>query len=261
MLTPPSRIAPSVLAALVSLSPVGLAACDSHVGEDYSGEPLATLQGTVTVADSAVVPADAVATVVWHVWQDGDSAVRTEPVAIEGEFPASFELAIFAPPPDVTQFDLGEEEEALAGVHIATGYVTVMPPGDVSGGMPEVLDAALGIETTHLLVWSDGEVPAGLWRFTDAIEPGYQLFRAVEDPAKTEGEACFQEWLDCHNACHAEHCPDEDTCGPGAEPCFAECPDVSLCPEWDHWVTLERVPLDTPLAIVLGSDETTPNWF
>jgi hypothetical protein len=71
----------------VSLSPVGLAACDSQVGEEYSGEPLATLQGTFTVADSTEVPAEAVATVVWHVWQDGDSAVRTEPVAIEGSFP------------------------------------------------------------------------------------------------------------------------------------------------------------------------------
>jgi hypothetical protein len=160
----------------------------------------------------------------------------------------------------VTQFDLGEEEEALAGVHIATGYVTVMPPGDVSGGMSEVFDAALGIETTHILVWSDGEVPAGFLRFTDAIEPGYQLFRAVEDPAQGEAEACLLETKDCYDGCFAEHCPN-DACGPGFDPCFAACPDPSLCPEYDPKVRLERVPLDTPLAIVLGSDETTPNWF
>jgi hypothetical protein len=155
-----------------------LAACDAQVGDDYVGEPLALLEGTISVADSAEVPGDAIAMVVWHVWQEGDGASRTAPVAIDGEFPASFELAIYEPPPAVTQFDLGEEEASLAGVHLATGYVTVMPSADVAGDLSDVLDAALGIETEYLLVWADGEVPSGFLRFTDAIQPGCRHPRA-----------------------------------------------------------------------------------
>ena len=238
-----------------------LAACDAQVGDDYVGEPLALLEGTISVADSAEVPGDAIAMVVWHVWQEGDGASRTAPVAIDGEFPASFELAIYEPPPAVTQFDLGEEEASLAGVHLATGYVTVMPSADVAGDLSDVLDAALGIETEYLLVWADGGIPSGFLRFTDAIQPGYQLFRVVESPGQAEGEACLQASADCFDACFAAHCPGEMGCGAEAEACFGECPDPSLCPEYDPKATLERVPLGTALSIVVGADETIPNWY
>jgi hypothetical protein len=250
----------SRFAALLPLTALTVSACDSQVGDDYPGEALATLEGTISVADSIEVPSEAVATVVWHVWQDGDGASRTAPVAIDGEFPASFTLGIYEAPPLETQFDLGAEEESLAGIHLATGYVTVMPPGEISGGLSEVFETALGVETQHILVWSDGDVPAGFLRFTDAIEPGYQLFRAVEAPGSAEARACLEEVAQCFDACAAEHCPNEE-CTPEYDGCIAACPDISLCPEYDPKVSLERVLLDTSLSIVLGGDKQTPNWY
>jgi hypothetical protein len=255
----PSLVRPALSAMpLVALTVAG---CDSQAGSDYPGEPLATLEGTVTVADSTEVPTSAEATIVWHVWQDGDSANVTESAAIEGEFPAAFTLGIYEPPPEVSRFDLGEEDESLAGVHLATGYVTVMPSGDAGGSMSEVFESALGVETELLLVWADGEIPAGFLRFTDAIQPGYQLFRAIEVPGAAEAKACIDEVAECFDACTAEHCVDDETCGPGLDACIGECPDPSLCPEYDPKVSLERVALDTSLSIVLGGPKEVMNWY
>lgn len=237
-----------------------LAACDPQVGDDYPGEPLAELGGTISVAEGTSPPADSEATIVWHVWDEGDNASVTDSVAVDGDFPFTFSLSLFAPPPESSQFDLGQEEESLAGVHIATGYVMVLPSGVGQLSMEENFEVALGVDNNHLLVWSDGAVPAGVLKgtFPGGLHEGYQLFH-VEIPDNTAALACEEEAYQCISDCGSVPCSD-DTCFEIAD-CLDACPDADACPPFIDYDALTPVALDSELTIVVGGEKHFPDWF
>jgi len=240
-----------LVAALIST----IAACDPQVGDDYAGEPLAELGGTISVAEGTTAPADATATLVWHVWVEGDSASVTDEVPVDGAFPASFELSLFTPPPEHAWFDLASEDEAFAGMHVATGYVVVLPPDYPSTDMQKIFEDALGVDNDHLLVWSDSSVPesfnGGL--FPGGLQPGYQLFQVVP-PDNTAADACSDEVLACEEAC-LEQSPEM------LDACINACPDMEDCPPWIGNDALVPVAMDSEISIVLGGEKREPDWF
>lgn len=251
------------LRSVVGLTLVGwLGACDAQVGEEYPGEALATLHGTITVAEGTQIDGDAAATVVWHVWQDGDDASVTDELPVSGDFPASFTLSIYEPPPEAARFDVGDEDASLAGIHLATGYVTVLPAGYPGAPMQQLFEDALGVDSSHLLVWADGSIPESFLHgeFPGGLEPGYQLFRA-DDP-DVEARACYAPFNACLDACVASHCDASgEVCDAGLDACVSTCVLPTDCPELVGQVQLVPVPLDSELAIVLGIESQPPNWF
>jgi hypothetical protein len=91
------------------------AGCGSQAGPDYQGTSLLTLKGSVVLEKeglgSDLVPALGFV---------GKGALRIVDVAVNGAFPASFTLDIFAPPPDDAMMPVPVGKFAL-------GYVTALP--------------------------------------------------------------------------------------------------------------------------------------
>jgi hypothetical protein len=98
----------------------GLAGCDAQRGPDYEGEPLLTIQGSITRVDgerldSALVPALA--------WSDKwGSALFLQDVHAEGDFPASFRFSVLQPPPAAAIF------AGLDGLRFAFGSIIAAQP-------------------------------------------------------------------------------------------------------------------------------------
>lgn len=239
------------------LAAAAFAGCDPQADDEYRGEPLATLEGSIQVAEDTSPGDDLVAATLWHVWDEEDSTSVNDHVEVGGEFPAAFHLELFAPPPERALFDLSEETDGQTSARVATGYVAVLPESAMSlGDMPSLMDAAAGWENEHVLVYADAAVPPEALEgiFPGGLEAGYQLFRAVH----VEGD------FEAHEACVAPYDECVAECGDDDVTCFDACwetHDISDCPRLDDHDLLEPVPIDEELVIVIGGEKKVPDWF
>ncbi|HMI93720.1 MAG TPA: hypothetical protein VK509_20240, partial [Polyangiales bacterium] len=121
-----------------------LLACSAQVESDYPGEPLATLRGSVTARASALESVPAVSAGI--MWSTIDPTFVGERVEVDGSFPATFTLDLFAPPPS--------EAEAKTPVDYCVDSETInilaSAPDDCSG---EVIPAgtAMGFWMGYLV--------------------------------------------------------------------------------------------------------------
>jgi hypothetical protein len=103
---------------LVTFPLLCVAACDAQVGDEYRGEPLLSMQGTVVLSEPNdprnVVPAIAFAAEF--------QTVLIEP-EVRGQFPAQFRLDITEPPPAEALFELPDSD----GGKLALGRIVVLP--------------------------------------------------------------------------------------------------------------------------------------
>jgi len=115
-----------------SLSLVALASalgCDAQVNDEYTGEPLLTLKGTVVMteeqANSNLVPCLAFYAGEWLVFVDGE---------VSGEFPAKFRFDVTQPPPTQAMW-----QPDSGGLSLALGFLVMLPP-DHPDRVPTVLN-------------------------------------------------------------------------------------------------------------------------
>lgn len=167
----------------LSLVPLcaALIGCGSVADSDYHGEPLAMLRGSVTVKAGLSVQAPIDVAVLWtHEDSDGDGdALTSQPVRVEGAFPASFELVLNEPPPQAVL------QESGTGNAFVMGFVVAVPAGvaPVEIEDNEGTIAPVGAVTEYVLIWtrkgfSEGS-PEALWFDGGAIPAGYQWMRVV----------------------------------------------------------------------------------
>lgn len=120
-----------ILAALA-----GLAGCSSRAGTDYKGESLMHLTGKVVLQSdtrSDLVPALAY----WPGTPTKDFELVD--VDVTGQFPASFTLDVFEPPPDGALFYAGGDARAFPeDPRIGFAYITAVPP-DHAATVPQFL--------------------------------------------------------------------------------------------------------------------------
>ena len=104
--------------------------CESQVGEEYRGEPILTLQGSVELEKGAA--SDQVPVLAFPA-TDGKGYLLVDS-RVEGEYPAHFRLSVFDPPPKnvFTQPD-----------GTAIGFLTVVPK-DHPSEVPEVVGVNKG---------------------------------------------------------------------------------------------------------------------
>jgi hypothetical protein len=136
---------------LFALALASLAACDSQVDGEHQGDPLATLDGTVqNQRDQAIASADIV--IAW-IYDNGEGdSVGSQRVTVEGDFPASFSLAMYEPPED------GVLQVTPDGSHFGIGYIVAAEEGATS---VESEASLLGIEAEHMLIYVPETVQAG----------------------------------------------------------------------------------------------------
>jgi hypothetical protein len=153
-----------VLALLASLT-----GCDVQVGEEYRGEPLFSLQGTVILED----PDERRELVPGLVFGTAEESILME-AEVQGEFPARFRMDITEPPPAEVFFPY---DPSIAQGSFAIARITAFPRSH-----PE--------RVPYLLYTGGGEYPD---------EDGNYFYDAS---ACTPDGTCFQRRL----ACHEEPC-------------------------------------------------------
>lgn len=176
-------------AALFGVAFIGasvVSACDSQASSDYQGESLLTLQGSVTIGETAVegelVPALA--------FMLNNESISVVDVEVNGDFPSSFTLNVFDPPPAHRIGDLAQYPGEPRG---CLGLITAVP------AVHEVEPAFASL--INIMRGSDGAggVGGGV-----AGNGG-----AAAGPCPIDAEWCPDE-----GECRREHylCPDQETC-------------------------------------------------
>jgi hypothetical protein len=162
------------LALSVLLGAQLLAGCDAQVGEDYRGEPLLTINGSVVIQNTNppenLVPALA--------FVDAKQAsFHFTDVEVTGEFPNRFTLDVFDPPPAASLYDFedpGDENEptyAMALITAVRADHAAMIPVQESGSVTCSSDSTV---CTH---------------FLEVCVPDGGCYRRVEE-CDTDGENC-----------------------------------------------------------------------
>lgn len=243
-----------------------LLGCDAQAGSDYVGEPLLTLEGRIVVAPGATVGEEVVTAVLWHDFATSDAATVTDPVEVAIEFPSAFRIDIVEPPPRGALADLEHPvTDRPTGKLFAMGYVAVMPSASSAGTMESLWDAALGVSMDHLVVYAEVAITEEELRgvFPGGLEPGYQIFRMQENPARAAADACAMEYLACQEACSQPCEGDPDLCQEDLLACLGGCEEAGTCLDEDpgHTHLLEPGSVRESLTIVLGGDKLRPDWF
>jgi hypothetical protein len=109
---------------LVALAAISLAGCDALTDDDYRGEAVLSLTGTVDSQGAVAPPGDVNIYLVWH--DTVDTPKTAVQLDVRSVFPATFQLNMFTLPP-------------------------IDPPyEDFSGGEPDILRAAR-LNSAHII--------------------------------------------------------------------------------------------------------------
>lgn len=95
------RMNASLLGGLGVLTLASAMGCESQVNDDYTGEPMLSLQGNVVVSEEQA-DSDLVPQLAFLDYGEDANAVRFIKGEITGEFPAKFRFDVTQPPPDST---------------------------------------------------------------------------------------------------------------------------------------------------------------
>lgn len=192
------------------------AGCDPQVDDDYSGEALATMRGSIT-NERSVTPPQAYAGLLWFGEDDsrGEGNERFiaegESVQVSGNFPAQFELDLFAPPSDSALMHLGPPygPEGLTFGWAFVGVFNQAPEQiDFLSSDEDFYAHTLGLAENHLVIYSNMALPNGIGdSIHGPINAGYTLMRieritdadrqAHSDCIDAVNEAGTENWDDC----------------------------------------------------------------
>lgn len=226
---------------------LALAACGTLEGADYRGEPIAQLGGTMTSA-RATDPRDLAAAIVWMPYLDepvgfgnaGLGASFGRLLDIEGNFPASFHIPLYATPSDAEMRGVGfvlPDDGTPLGWGVMFGKIVVVDRTHVTdngNGTFDMRDALVGstdalddmywpgkvqaTEVQLMYVTADADVEPEILAGEPIYQRGYHLFAsdvfgtiACGDAAKCEQDLLADPWTAMFPAafiegyCHAPH--------------------------------------------------------
>jgi hypothetical protein len=177
---------------LVPLALVVLGACDPQVGENYKGEPLASMHGVVVnELDRSIGPLDA--SLVWlNSSSEPDTTIGdSEPVS--GDFPAGFRLDVYRPPDEAALNDYTNGGEYPDESRIGVAWITALREGQTLTGAES---EPYGIAEGHLLLYLESDVRPGTASeelVGEPLEAGFHLMDVVDQ----DDPACSRDGLDC----------------------------------------------------------------
>ncbi len=262
---------------LAVLAVAAVSACSAQVDTSYPGVPLATLSGVAMNVGTPLPTGPIDAALVWASVQFGpnDSLIQSvswvgESAPVVGQFPASFTLNVYQPPPESSLI-------ACEGssAHVAFAEVIAVPASaDIREGT--VGDDVVGRVKDTLVVYLDSDQDEG-WSclpnlgFTFAPTKGFHLVQEVHGTLQPRAAgACYDEMVeppggldtpitmdvgggpyslsstgpscakyDCESACYAkaEGCgAPSDVAGPD---CEEACDDASALPTASQTLCVE----------------------
>jgi hypothetical protein len=192
------------------------AACSSQADTQYRGEPLATITGTVQPQANVPPPGPSNVALLWAEDCYGPNAKPAEcaprrhlgtHVPVQGQFPASFTLSVYTPPPDERMIDCGPGRIAVAVIAVVKQEADTsnLQMSDIVGATIEfeVLYADRDIGSVRRGAPCDGILPG-------PISAGYHLARKrSESDMMALAQASDACWEQCHGDCDPiKDCPD-----------------------------------------------------
>ena len=247
----------------------GLLGCSAQVTPAYFGEPLATVHGVIVNGQSAI-PQDAELALVW-LMAPGEPSPVLHPVGttvpVTTEFPSSFTLHVYEPPPPQTMEN--EEDASQEPVRFSVAFVFVLKKGAVDRLDQMLPGDVLGVSDDSFLAYFESGVPEGsaaARRFEGSYGSGYYLFTIdrSDEEALLAFDLCMNQEMekhsellmcegDCWNALGAEASPDV------IQPCLDQCAldhgvaDVAECDPAQS-IDAAKMGLDTEIIVRLVDD-------
>lgn len=187
-----------------------LAGCDPQATGAYEGEPLLSVNGSVELALERDNSADLQPTIAFR----GSEGLMylLDDVAVRGEFPASFELDILAPPPAAAVQTIDAERPDLVE-RFAVGYITAVTPD-----LPKVFQFE-GQERLQIL--NDEQ--------------------SREWSCDLDTDVCFRDEVVCEPECVVQRttCPTFGDAESNAETCAISEPGDTTT-QWEHFAGLSE---------------------
>ena len=249
------------LGTFATFASLAVAGCESQADPTYQGEPLATVQGSV-VNDGSSASAAEVA-LIWALPQQTPDGLFGTSAAVSGQFPTSFTLPLFTPPPDgtlITAEETGQDKVGLA-------LILAVEPGTSDGvitDFEQVEANMLGMSEDHVLVYVDHELePNSMWEnlLGGRPSPGYHLMEVVRKTAEEKEaiQACYQQFNDAINACY-DACPQDATYDACINACDVQNPPPDCGSGKD---TFREAPngFGTTITVHLGEPTQGIDWF
>jgi hypothetical protein len=175
----------SLRAYVLATAILGLAACGSQADTNYRGEPLATLSGTVESQSGSAASGPMDAALVWAQVEFSPNAQLIQSInwvgesaPVSGQFPASFTLDVYLPPPSSVIIACPSSSG-----HVAVANIVAVPAG-VNINSSNLVQSVVGEAEQSLLLYLDSDQPAGWtclpdWGFTFAPTKGFHLVNMV----------------------------------------------------------------------------------
>ncbi len=199
--------------AFAALGLLVLPACGSQAGTSYRGEPLATFEGTVQNSASDPIPPPVPALVVALSWtgtpigSDAKVALYTPEVSsavpVSGQFPTSFSMQLFVPPPDSALFSCFPDDPSHAG-KLASAEIEAVLQATIGKVSTDIRDV-YGTVPDATVVYADVDIEPGNACIPAGISKGYHLgsfsrgpdvagcVRGAPDDPKCNGPLQFDE--------------------------------------------------------------------
>jgi hypothetical protein len=246
-----------------------MAACgDAQVDADYAGEPLATVEGTITTSSGASKgPHEA--TLVWLNDGPGPSVVIATKAPVKGNFPASFRLKVFTPPPANALVDYTLGGMYPNEVRLGLGYITTVKAGVTEPQLEDPDGGITGLAENFLIIYAENDVKPGSHvaeLLHGTPKKGFHLMKVVQPCFSLKGEACNRTCdlpgaaADCFEQCQATTeatCTAECANDPGTDP-----ERVAYCNRGKDKLFEAKQKLKTKIEIRLDDPENLsfPDW-
>ena len=160
--------------------------CDSQAGPDYPGDRLAVITGSVT-NDLTIAPDGVDAVLVWFAEIDGDDTFISQRVPVSSDFPSTFRMEVFTPPPEGAFARVKPSEPRIA----LALFVAAKPQSDV-----EDPNNVLGLAEHHALIYLENDAlpDSDTAKFLHGVhDAGFHIMDIVE-----AGEpGCPEDGFDC----------------------------------------------------------------
>lgn len=234
---------------LLALVAAPLVACSAMTDDDYRGESLLSLEGTIDTHRAAAPPREVNISLVWQL--NLNSEQTKVPLDLAPTFPATFQLNVFKRPPVLPVItDEHDPRHGWETSRATLGYIVAATPdaefgwySDIPIAIAPPSQGVLGVDPRHVILYVPDGVPEGTngpWGIHSTFTPGFHVLdvKCISPAKQAELQAC----LDQH--------PWQPT--PESVRATLEACDT-LVPNWP-WLRLSPDDLQTDLTVELIDD-------
>jgi len=195
--------------------------CDGQVDQDYEGEPLATMLGTIR-NEMTSAPPSAIVAVFWVNSAGSPDFFVGETVPVEAHFPADFSMKLYTSPPAEVLNDFTMGGRFPHETRIGMAWIAVGAP-DAQGELnPDLAGpgSCLGLAEDHVLAYVEEDIVPGTFSelfVQGPLKAGYHVLQV-----ERQSDAEVQRAMDC--LAKATTTQDEIACGLASGDLYSDAP-------------------------------------